>query len=143
MRLTGAPLVFERYILCGDMDHMPDVFRVTRAGCERRHAIQTTTYRQPGESDSAFLLRTLIIALKLNLRLDEYDPFSPMLGGTIFFDYEATLADEDFCTDELVNAKRRLMHRANHARSPHVRIDAAMQLWQFLGTEPCAPGRMP
>jgi hypothetical protein len=140
MRLTGAPLVFERYILCGDMDRIPDVFRVTSAGCERRHAIQTTMYRQPGESDSALLLRTLIIALKLNLRLDEYDPFSPMLGGTIVFDYEATPADEEFCTDDWVNAKRRLMHRATHDQSSRVRFDAAWRLGQLLGVELCESG---
>ena len=50
MRMNGA--TFDRYILCGLLDHLPDVVQVTSAGCERRHAIQTTLYRQPGESDA-------------------------------------------------------------------------------------------
>ena len=133
--MNGA--TFDRYILCGLLDHLPDVVQVTSAGCERRHAIQTTLYRQPGESDAAFLQRTLNIASKLNLRFDEFDPFSPMLGGTIFFDYVATSAEEDFCRDGWVNVKRRLMHRATFGPSSRIRFEAAWRLGQLLGIVPC------
>ncbi len=129
-------MTFANYILCGMRDQMPDVVRITSSGAERRHAIQATLYRRPEEGDGAFLYRTLALALKLNLRCDEFDPYSWMVGGTIFFDYDATAADGDFCNDEWVNAKRKLAHQMEHGKRAMSRIDAAWRLAQMLGMAP-------
>jgi hypothetical protein len=129
-------MTFENDILCGLRDQMPHVVRITSAGAERRHAIRCTLYRRADEIDGAFLYRVLARALTLNLRCDEFDPFSWMLGGTIFFDYDGSASDEDYCDDEWVNAKRRLAHQMEYGKQAMGRIDAAWRLAQMIGIAP-------
>lgn len=129
-------MTFANYILCGLRDTMPDVVKITSAGAERRHAIQATLFRRAAEGDDAFLYRTLARALSLNLRCDEFDPFSWMLGGTIFFDYAASASDEPYCNDEGINARRKLAHRMEYGKQAMTRIDAAWQLAQLIGIAP-------
>ena len=134
--MNDEPCVVEGYILCGLEVRAPDVIKIVSAGCERRQAIQMTLYRQAGDSDEEFLWRAWTHAQALNLRRDEFDPFSGMLGGTILFRYADARYAEKSCSDDLVNARFLAMHKMSYSTRPEARLNAASRLAKLVGMAP-------
>ena len=129
--MNDEPCVVEGYILCGLEVCEPEVIRIVRAGCERMHAVQKTLYRRAGEAEDEFIRRAWKQAQALNLRRDEFDPFSGMLGGTILF-----RDAERFCSDDLVNARFMLMHKMSYSTRPEARLNAGSRLAKLVGMVP-------